>query len=104
MDTKVTTITPEMAREWLKKNMHNNRPVLKATVHNYARQMRCGTWNLTHQGIAFDQNGELVDGQHRLSAIIEANVPVKMNVTYGLNARLVRFSPLTWGASGHTQT
>jgi hypothetical protein len=43
--------------------------------------MRNGGWTLTHQGIAFDENGELVDGQHRLNAVIEANVPVEMNVT-----------------------
>lgn len=85
METKVVTITPEMAREWLTRNMQGNRPVLKTTVHNYARQMKAGTWNLTHQGIAFDEDGVLVDGQHRLHAIIEANVPVKMNVTYNVH-------------------
>ena len=87
MDTKVMTITPDMAREWLELNMKNNRPVLKATVHSYARQMRNGTWSLTHQGIAFDEDGKLVDGQHRLSAIIEANIPVQMNVTRGVERK-----------------
>lgn len=82
METKVVTVTPDMARAWLEKNMKRNRPVMKSTVHSYARQMRNGTWNLTHQGIAFDENGELIDGQHRLSAIMEANIPVQMNVTY----------------------
>lgn len=81
METQVMTITPDMAREWLKLNMKYNRPVMKSTVHGYARQMRNGTWSLTHQGIAFDENGALIDGQHRLNAIIEANVPVQMNVT-----------------------
>lgn len=81
MDTRVTTITPDMARQMLMSNMKCNRPVQKATVHSYARMMKSGRWNLTHQGIAFDENGELVDGQHRLNAVIEANVPVQMNVT-----------------------
>ena len=81
METSVVNVTPEIAREWLEKNMKNNRPVLKATVHSYARQMRNGTWNLTHQGIAFDEDGNLIDGQHRLSAVVEANIPVMMNVT-----------------------
>lgn len=85
METKVVTITPEMAKSMLEHNMKNNRPVLKSTVHAYARQMRNGHWNLTHQGIAFDENGELVDGQHRLHAIIEANIPVNMNVTYNVH-------------------
>ena len=85
METKLVTVTPEMAREWLEKNMKRNRPVMRATVHSYARQMRNGTWNLTHQGIAFDEAGELIDGQHRLNAIIEANIPVTMNVTYNVH-------------------
>lgn len=84
METKTVAITPEMAREWLTHNMAGNRPVLKGTVHSYARQMRNGSWNLTHQGIAFDENGELIDGQHRLNAIVEANIPVTMNVTTGV--------------------
>ena len=87
METKVVTVTPEMAREWLTKNMSSNRPVLRSTVHGYARMMRTGGWKLTHQGIAFDQNGELIDGQHRLHAVIEANVPVEMNVTYDVERK-----------------
>jgi hypothetical protein len=35
---------------------------------------------VTHQGIAFDVNGVLVDGQHRLAAIIEADLPVELTV------------------------
>jgi hypothetical protein len=35
---------------------------------------------VTHQDIAFDSNGVLVDGQHRLAAIIEADLPVEMTV------------------------
>lgn len=84
METKVVTVTPELAREWLEKNMERNRPVMKGTVHGYARLMKAGGWNLTHQGIAFDEDGKLMDGQHRLHAVVEANVPVQMNVTYNV--------------------
>jgi hypothetical protein len=35
---------------------------------------------VTHQGIAFDTQGVLVDGQHRLAAIIEADRPVELTV------------------------
>src|SRR6266704_2773676 len=42
--------------------------------------MRRGEWLVTHQGIAFDVNGVLVDGQHRLAAIIEAERPVELTV------------------------
>ena len=42
--------------------------------------MRHDEWLVTHQGIAFDVNGVLVDGQHRLAAIIEADRPVELTV------------------------
>lgn len=82
MESKVMTITPELAAEMLERNMPTNRPIFKSTVHAYARLMKSGKWNLTHQGIAFDENGMLIDGQHRLKAVIEANIPVQMNVTF----------------------
>jgi hypothetical protein len=50
----------------------------------YARDMEAGRWQLTHQGIAFNNSGELIDGQHRLLAIIEANVAIKMVVSTGM--------------------
>src|SRR5947208_14577232 len=42
--------------------------------------MRRGEWRVTHQGIAFDTEGALVDGQHRLAAVVEAEVPVELTV------------------------
>ena len=44
-----------------------------------------GHWILTHQGIAFNGTGKLLDGQHRLEAIKRAGVPVKCHVTTGLS-------------------
>ena len=84
MRSEILKITPEMAKAFLERNMKNNRRVNHDTVKRYARIMKGGGWNLTHQGIAFDENGELIDGQHRLQAIIIANVPVTMMVTYGV--------------------
>jgi len=84
MESKVVMITPDMAREMLEHNMKNNRRMNRETIMRYARIMKAGGWNLTHQGIAFDDKGELIDGQHRLNAIVQANVPVEMMVTYGV--------------------
>lgn len=84
MESTVMHITPDMAKAWLAKNMDNNRKINQYRVATYAREMAGGCWDLTHQGIAFDEAGQLVDGQHRLHAIIRANVPVDMMVTTGL--------------------
>ena len=82
MRSEVVKITPEIAKNMLERNMKNNRRVSHDVVQRYARIMRGGGWSLTHQGIAFDDKGKLIDGQHRLNAIVQANVPVKMLVTY----------------------
>ncbi len=79
MRSRVQTITPARAEEMLAANT-TNRPLSKPTVRNLAEAMRRGEWMVTHQGIAFDVKGILVDGQHRLAAIIEADQPVELTV------------------------
>ncbi|MFC6706550.1 hypothetical protein [Flexivirga alba] len=79
MRTKTQTITPVKAAALLESNT-SNRPLSRATVRVFAEAMKRGEWKTTHQGIAVDTNGLLVDGQHRLAAIIEADLPVKLTV------------------------
>jgi hypothetical protein len=87
MKTKIETITKEKAREYLRFNK-KNRPLKSAAVSEYANEMRAGRWALTHQGIAFDDEGALMDGQNRLLAIMEAGMPVQMMVTRGIPRQL----------------
>ncbi|MDR1384649.1 MAG: hypothetical protein LBJ67_12525 [Planctomycetaceae bacterium] len=72
-------VTPKLAAEWLGKN-YLNRKLDSVIVNRYSRQILHGGWRRTHQGIAFDRNGVLLDGQHRLAAVCLSNVPVKMLV------------------------
>jgi len=58
----------------------SNRSLSKATVQAYAEAMRRGEWQVTHQGIAFDNEGVLRDGQHRLAAIVEADQSIELMV------------------------
>lgn len=82
--TQTIYVTPEKAMELLSTNSPRNRNVKKMYVQTLAEAMRRGKFLLTHQGIAISVNGELIDGQHRLLAIIESGVTVKMQVTYGV--------------------
>lgn len=77
--SKVQKISPMRANEMLAANS-GNRPLTKGKVREFAAAMRRGEWLVTHQGIAFDVNGTLVDGQHRLAAIVEANLPIELTV------------------------
>src|SRR5438094_1813097 len=79
MRSRVQTITPKKAAEYLERNTAN-RPLSTRTVKDFAAAMRRGEWRVTHQGIAFDTTGALVDGQHRLAAIVEADIPVEVTV------------------------
>ena len=116
MHSQVLNVTPSLAEEWLKSNSFN-RKISKATVRRYADDMKAGNWNLNHQGIAFDNDGVLVDGQHRLVAVIESGETIKMMVTWGsertgideLRPRsaydVIRFGNLSdWVTPRHIQT
>lgn len=83
MDVKMVKITPDMAKEYLEHNVHNRKPKLEA-IRALVREIQRGEYVPTHQGIAFDEKGHLVDGQQRLMAIVQAGIPVDMLVTTGL--------------------
>lgn len=77
----IMNVTVEQALQWLEGNTHN-RPVNEAHVKRLARDIQAGRWRLTHQGIAFDTDGLLIDGQHRLWAIIEAGTSITTRVFF----------------------
>lgn len=81
--SELVVITPAIATTWLS-TTERNRSLSDTTVKTYAGDMTAGAWKITHQGIGFDVDGKLIDGQHRLSAIVRANIPVAMLVTRGL--------------------
>ncbi|MCZ7456697.1 hypothetical protein [Streptomyces sp. WMMC940] len=81
MQMEVLHVSPESAAEWLTRNT-NNRPLSKSAVQQLCGQIQRGEWQLTHQGIAFDEDGVLIDGQHRLAAIVKAGIAVPLTVTY----------------------
>ena len=76
-------ITPEKAAEYLTHN-HINRKLRQSFVKDLVNVITEGDWVITHQGIAFDTEGNLLDGQHRLTAVVQANRAVECYVTRGL--------------------
>lgn len=80
MRSKVQQITPDKAQRWLDETNTHNRPLSAGQVRQFADAMVRGDWKVTHQGIGFDSSGTLIDGQHRLAAVVEAGIPVEMTV------------------------
>lgn len=83
----VMKITPEAASDWLEnRNISHNRNLSDNTAKKYAKVMSEGRWLTTHQGIAFDNDGFLIDGQHRLRAVVLAGCAVEMFVVPGCDS------------------
>lgn len=81
------TITPEVAERLLARNA-GNRPIREKgesrSVEAYARAMLRGEWVLNGAPIIVSADGQLNDGQHRLSAVVASGVAVPMHITFGV--------------------
>ena len=73
----VQTITAEKAANLLKKNTRN-RKLNKRAVSRYANLMKQGLWRIGNDAICIAPDGTLLNGQHRLNAVVEADVELQM--------------------------
>lgn len=73
----VETVTPEKAVEILAKCNRGNRKLRIGTVAKYARMMALGQWRLSPEAIVISRTGRLLNGQHRLSAVVQSGVSVR---------------------------
>jgi hypothetical protein len=79
MKPQIMLVTPAIAQSFLQKNT-DNRSKRGWWSTSLASAIKRGEWITSHQGVAFDCTGKLIDGQHRLQAIVEANTAVNMLV------------------------
>ena len=85
LDLKKVLVTPVLAKELLLKN-NSNRTISKETVTSYANDMREKRWKEnTAEFIKIAQDGEILDGQHRLLGIVEADCSVYFHIAYGVS-------------------
>lgn len=85
MKVEKILITPNVAKGLLEKNTHN-RPIRPATVLRYKNDMIEGRWKEdTAECIKISNTGVVLDGQHRLMALIAANVNVYFHIAKNLN-------------------
>lgn len=79
----IVNVTPGMAEGLLEKNP-KNRTLSDRRILAYKTEMDNHQWMFTHQGIAVDEDGHLVDGQHRLAALIRSGRCLDMILIEGL--------------------
>lgn len=82
----VEYVTPDLAEQWLGKNV-NNRNLKQAKIAHYARDMAAGRWAMTGEAIKFDIGGNLLDGQNRLNAVVASGATVQFLVVRGLDPK-----------------
>jgi hypothetical protein len=76
-------ITPAVARDMLRRNTHN-RPIRAARVNGYARLMTGGQWHNNGEAIKIAVDGTILDGQHRLLAVVKSGATITILVVSGL--------------------
>jgi len=87
MKTEIMEITPQIAESWLKKSRGTNyRKLDKKRVKIYETAMSRGEWELNGQSIQLRGDGTVLDGQHRLQAIINAGVTIEMLVVFDVKS------------------
>lgn len=92
---EVVTITPAIAAAWLKQNK-KNRPVRRKHVAFLAGEITAGNWKVNGQSVIIAANEDIIDGQHRLLAVIESGKAIDTLVIYGVQPDA--FSTIDTGA------
>jgi hypothetical protein len=86
MEIKKIFVDPIFAKSILSSGNINNRRITDAVVKRYADVILKGEWKEdTFEPIKISKSGRLLDGQHRLLAIVKANIGLWMHVATGLN-------------------
>lgn len=84
----IELITPTKARVYLEKNA-GNRKIRNQCVIPLKRDFVAGKAVLTNDAICFDEAGNLINGQHRLTACVESSVSFWSIVAVGMPAGCV---------------
>jgi hypothetical protein len=91
--TEVRWIGPEEADKILTESQYQ-RKHSPSTVNKYARDMKAGKWEFNGAPMRYngeqEGNPQLLDGQHRLRAVIEANVVMPFLVISGIGKDSLR--------------
>ena len=83
MKFQIVLIDPQKAETWLKQG-GKNRKLSPRHVDRLAAEMAAGRWVLNGEAIIFSADGKLVDGQHRLHAVIKSRTSIMSVVIFGV--------------------
>lgn len=84
MRTQIELIGPAEAQALLKINTLN-RPLSETTIRRYVQDMIAGAWQENAATIVISRTNRLLDGQHRLHAIVRSGATLRMLVSYDVD-------------------
>jgi hypothetical protein len=82
IESKNVWVTPQLAESWMTRNFKNNRKLCTTRWRKYAKIMQNGDWKVA-TAISFDMEGVMINGQHRLKALIATGLTLPFVVTMG---------------------
>ena len=82
---KIEEITPAIAKI-LMQDVQNNRSLNQRLIDRYARNMQDGNWPTNGEPIIISDRGQVMNGQHRLKAIIKSGCTITTLVVRGVKA------------------
>jgi hypothetical protein len=80
---KIEPVTPTMADKWLG-TQERNRHLRDSRVEFFVALIERGEWKLTNDALSFDSDGRLINGQHRLTALVVCEATLPFVVLRGL--------------------
>lgn len=83
-------VSPKDAKRMLTALHPNQRRDRALRVEGYSTDMKHGDWKLSPIPVIFDWDGYLIDGMHRLMAVVEARVTVRFKVVWGCDPGLMK--------------
>ena len=92
--TELIDITPTLAMDWLSAVPEYQRKIDEKHVARITFAINNNEWRLNGATIVFNEKGELIDGQHRLTAIYKSGRTVKSLVVTGVNSQEATFATL----------
>jgi hypothetical protein len=83
---RIQLVTPAMAQRWLEGNV-DNRNLREPRVLGHSQVLQRGEWELTGDALVFDEDDTLLNGQHRLSAVVVTGISARFLILRGVPSK-----------------
>jgi len=83
-------VTADLAHELLEMNISGQRSLSQSAVERYATDMASYDWIFNGAAILISNENKLIDGQHRLNAIVESGTPQVLLIVRGVSTEAMQ--------------